>query len=257
MANSLKADVLLLAAGFGTRLRPLTDSIPKPLIKVGDKSLLEWNLLALYRSGCRRVFVNAHHLAPQITSFVATFTGVDIEIKIVYEPVILDTGGALRNIESELEYDNVIVINSDILLGDDFDFREVLLSHKRELLRGALATLVLRKNDNAEEFGMLGTDLDGSVVSFLGERFFRQASDCGTQDQKEEIAKYMFLGVSVWNKKSFSYMPQDRNVFSLTRDLLVAILRANKKVSSFIYRGYWSDVGTFDRLKEACMRVEG
>lgn len=243
---SFNADVLLLAAGFGNRLRPLTETLPKPLIEVRGRSLLEWNLLALHRSGCRRVFVNAHYLAPQIVSFAKAFNKVEIEIEVIEEPVILDTGGAIRNIESKLQHDNVIIVNSDILLGEDFDFRQVLKEHEVNVTNGAVATLVLRKDVDAHKFGILETTDDGRIVSLLGESF-RDVGDASCI----AVEQYMFLGVSAWNRLAFTYMPPAGNIFSLTRDALASILRAGEQVSSFVYNGYWSDIGTIERLDEA------
>ena len=91
---------MILAAGLGTRLRPLTNTIPKPLLPVGGTPLIVWNLLLLKRHGFHQVVINLHHLGPLIEQ--ALGDGSKFGLRIIYsrEPVILGTGGGIKQVES-------------------------------------------------------------------------------------------------------------------------------------------------------------
>ena len=127
----LQADILLLSAGFGTRLRPLTESVPKPLIEVAGESLLSRNLALLSRQGCRRVIINLHYLGDKIKEFVADGSRWGLEVFYSEEPDILDTGGAIKKVAPLLEHQQLLTINSDILLGTELDLQSLLAGHRR------------------------------------------------------------------------------------------------------------------------------
>ncbi|OVE80018.1 hypothetical protein BVY02_01625, partial [bacterium J17] len=110
----LDIDVLLLAAGFGSRLRPLTENTPKPLIEVGSKTLIERHLEMLAESGVQRVIVNTHYRAEQLKKYLGDGSDWGLEIVVVHESEILDTGGAIKNILPELRFEQLLTINSDI-----------------------------------------------------------------------------------------------------------------------------------------------
>jgi mannose-1-phosphate guanylyltransferase len=240
MKEEPQADVLLLCAGFGTRLRPLTESTPKPLLQVGGRALIDHNLRMIARSGFRRVFVNVHYLAEQIIEYVGDGSRWGLEAKCVYEPVILDTGGAVRNIEKFLEHEFLITVNSDVLLGLDFSLRAVLDAHISHHSQ-PMVTMVLRHDADARSYGEIGIDSAGRVVRFLGSEFGLGPSvDC-----------LMFLGVEVLSRGAFAFMPPAGEVFSITRQTLQKIIELRGFIASWIYDGFWSDIGTPERLLKA------
>jgi NDP-sugar pyrophosphorylase family protein len=233
------ADVLLLSAGFGTRLRPLTETVPKPLIEVGGRTLLDWNLSRIAAAGFPRVFVNVHYLGDKISAYLGQHDwGIDIEV--VEEEVILDTGGALKNIVDSCSTDSIIVYNSDILLGDDFELQSLVQTHL-EHEDSPISTMALRSDPCAAKYGSLAVSAEDRVVGFLGKQYLPDSIK----------AELMFLGVSVWSKRIVRYMPKGQSVFSLTKDVIPSVLNAGEWIHSIDYRGYWSDVGTLERLEEA------
>ena len=129
MSGAQGADVLLLAAGFGKRLEPLTVNTPKPLLEVGDKPLIAWNLELIARSGFSRVFINLHHLGERISEFVGDGSHWGLSVEYSKEDPILETGGAIKNIEHKLREPYLITLNSDILLGPDFSLARILEAH--------------------------------------------------------------------------------------------------------------------------------
>ncbi|MCB0358643.1 MAG: nucleotidyltransferase family protein [Bdellovibrionales bacterium] len=236
----IAADVLLLAAGFGTRLGKLTAEIPKPLVQVAGRALVDRNLELLGRAGFRRVILNLHYRAEQIQNFVGDGSAWGLCVEYSHEPVLLDTGGAIKQIQSRLKFDNLFTVNSDIILGSDFSFRK-LLAHHRSQEPSAAATLVLREDPEAEAFGAVGVDAAGRICRFLGTTYV----------DHPVRATLMYTGVQVLSTSLLDQMPPAGSIFSITKDTYPSALAAGAVLSSIRYQGLWNDVGTPERLAEA------
>ena len=143
---------MILAAGLGTRLRPLTNTIPKPLLPVGGTPLIVWNLLLLKRHGFRQVVINLHHLGPMIEQTLGTGSKFGIRIIYSHEPVILGTGGGIKQAEPHFSGEPVLILNGDTLVELDL---EALCDFHR--LRNAAATLVLREDPDAARWGLVSS----------------------------------------------------------------------------------------------------
>ncbi len=240
MVESLPADVLLLCAGFGERLRPITDKTPKPLVQVAGRTLLERNLELIARAGFKRVFLNLHYLPEQIREFVGNGQRWGLEAILVEELEILDTGGAIKNIEPLLVHDTLLTINCDILIDPAFPLKEVVQEHlnNSEL---PLITMVLRHEPEAKKYGEIGINDSGRVVKFLGVDYgIGSSTDC-----------LMFLGIEVMNNNVLKLMPERGSKFSITRDSIKKILLQKGLITSYVFDGYWSDIGTAQRLEQA------
>lgn len=119
---------LILAAGLGTRLRPLTDRIPKPLIEVNGKPMLEYVVLKMKDAGIDDIIINTHHLGEKIQQFVYAKNSFGIKIRISHEPTLLDTGGAIVNCKEYLsDKEPFVVYNSDIY--SDFPLIDFIANH--------------------------------------------------------------------------------------------------------------------------------
>ena len=110
---------MILAAGLGTRLRPLTDTTPKPLLPVAGTPLIVWNLLLLKRHGFQDVIINLHHLGSMIEQALGDGSRYGLRIVYSYEPVILGTGGGLKQAEPHFSGEPVLVLNGDTLVEID------------------------------------------------------------------------------------------------------------------------------------------
>jgi len=232
-----KTPVSLLSAGFGTRLRPLTNEVPKPLIEVCGKPLIVWHLERLRDEGFQDIYVNVHYLAEKLIEYLGDGSRWGVSIKIVTEDPILDTGGAVRNIAQMISADRLIVINSDSLFNTEFSIASVLTAHCDSK---SLATLVVRHCAEVEKYGALGLASDKRIVKFL---------DAGSD--KDVVERVMFAGVQVIERKAISYLDQFGEVSSLTKDLYRFLVARGELLSSFMHDGYWNDVGTLERLTEA------
>ena len=233
-------DVILLSAGHGSRLRPLTEKVPKPLVVFAGKKIIDWNLELIARSGFRRVFINLHYLGELIREHVGDGSKWGLSVEYSEETTLLDTGGGICQLQQCLQSDSFLVVNSDVSLLPTFNLDEVLLSHF-SFSSDVIWTMMLRKDKNVESYGKIAVDRSERVCEFLGRQFFAA----------ELVREYMYTGVQVLSSRVFDYMPKAGTVFSVTKDTLNAVLEAREHVHSYLYEGYWSDLGTIERLEGA------
>ena len=217
---------MLLAAGRGERMRPITDSLPKPLVKVGGKPLIAWHLLALARAGIRDVVINLSWLADQVPAALGDGRAYGVSIHYSDEgPVPLETGGGIFRAVPLLGPGPFLVVNADIWT--DIDFAALSLEER------AHARLVLIPNPPHHPRGDFG--LDGDLVV----------------DRDRE--RFTYSGVGVYRPEFFAGCPAER--FPLLPVLNRAI--AARLVRGQVHRGEWCDVGTAERLASLDARVRG
>ena len=205
---------LILAAGYGTRLLPHTLQIPKPLFTLNSRPILEHLVKQLIEYGCERIFINTHHLHEQVEAFADLFPDW---VRTIYEPVILDTGGAIANARPFLDQGPFFVINSDIIF--NVDLTRVYESH---MASNCIATLVLH---DYKKFNKISVDDQGYIQSF--------------DSTTDSLA---FTGIQVLSPEIFDYFP-DRRIFSSIA--VYQELIHHKKIKAFVEKKiYWSDIGT-------------
>lgn len=210
---------MILAAGLGTRLRPLTEELPKPLVPVGDRSMLRHVAARLAAAGVERVVMNVHHQAEAFTEGV--LAELPLPLAIVREAALLGTGGGVANARAALGEGDVIVWNGDILA--DVDVSAVLVAHAATM---ALATLVYAPRAAGE--GTVGVGSTGEVVRLRGERF------------GEEVRGGDFLGIQVLGPALRAALPEPG---CLVGDGYLPALRRGARVATFAHAGAWDDVG--------------
>ena len=228
---------MVFAAGLGTRLRPITNRVPKALVEVGGRPMIEYPLRALAAAGVERIVVNLHHLGDTIRA--ALGDGARFGVEIIYSPEdpILDTGGALVHARSFLGNADFFVWNCDAIVDPDL----AALARRHEA-SGALATLVLRADPEAARYGIVEIDGDGNVGRFLGHP--------APGIDPSVLAPRMFCGVHVISPRAFERMPAS-GVFSITRDVYAPWTAAGAPLVGVDYDGYWRDLGTPDSLAAA------
>ena len=215
---------MLLAAGRGERMRPLTDTLPKPLVQVGGRALIEWHLLALARAGIREVVINLSWLAGKLRA--ALGDGRDFGVSISWSdegPVPLETGGGIFRALPQLGPGPFLVVNADIWT--DIDFGLLTLAPE------AQAHLVLIPNPAHHPRGDFGLE---------GERVVMRESE-----------RFTYSGVGVYGSEFFAGCTAGR--FPLLPLLNRAISAG--KVRGAVHRGQWCDVGTAERLASLSARL--
>jgi MurNAc alpha-1-phosphate uridylyltransferase len=212
---------MILAAGRGERLRPLTDSVPKPLVLAGGKPLVAWHLERLAASGIREVVINVSHLAQAIEDFVGDGARWSVSIAYSREPAALETAGGIANARSLLGDAPFVLVNGDVW--SDFDFARLV----RRRIDAHLAHLVLVPNPPFNP--------DGD--------FSLRAQSVGD----EAAPRYTYTGIALLSPELVSTVrPGEKAPLGpLLRDAA-----ARGLVSGEPHAGIWSDVGTADRLAE-------
>ena len=226
---------MLFAAGLGTRLRPLTDTLPKCLVRVNDRPMIDYPLMLLRHYGIREIVVNVHHHADRVEQYLGDGYRFGVDIAYSRESVLLDTGGGLLGAKNLLDQDTFVIMNSDVLI--DLRLDEVLRFHRKQK---AAATLVLRKDPLADTHGALWTDGEGRIRRFLHHE--------APGDVAGALEQYMFTGVHVVEPRIFRYM-DGSEPFSITRTTYPRMLAGAERLCGFPFDGEWQDMGTPDRLQ--------
>lgn len=222
---------LILAAGYGTRLRPYTETIPKPLFPIDGQPILDHHIRRLYRAGCRALVVNTHHLHEKILEYIKD-QSYPVPIKISYEPEILGTGGAIKNVAEFWDGQPFMVINSDV--ATDIDLRRVYDFHCNHVHP---VTLVLHDDP---QFNTVGVSGDGFVTEF--------GNDPGAQ--RSAGAVLTFTGIQVLDPVVLDHIPAGKFYSSI--DAFEEIIRQGDKVCAYVNNSrYWQDIGTADNYRRA------
>jgi len=221
----------VLAAGLGTRLRPLTELLPKPLVPIFHKPLLTFALDSLLAAGVGSLALNTHHL-PE--AFHETF-GINPvyrghSLRLFHEPLLLDTGGGIRNAREALGASAFFLYNGDILA--DFPLGDLVVRHRAS---GALATLLLK-----EEGGVANVRFDAASGRILD---FRGALGV------EEGVSTVYSGIAVFEPNIFDWIPE--GPYSII-DAMLGAMRAGEKIGGMLVnQGLWIDIGTPEAYLQA------
>ena len=233
---------MILAAGLGTRLRPLTDNTPKAMVPVAGRPLVDYALDTLLAAGITDVVINLHHFGEQIRGHLGDGSDRGARIRYSEEHPLLDSGGGILRVRPMLGEGAFVTINADTIV--DVELAEVLRFHEQHQ---ALATLVLRKDADMDQFGVIRTDGEGRVRGFLDSR-----------DPSVEgvLEPWMSTGVQVLEPEVFDFMPAG-GVFSITRQTYPRMVVAGERVFGYIFKGRWLTVGTPEELELAELALAG
>jgi len=215
---------MVLAAGFGTRLRPLTDELPKPLIPVLGRPLLDWILERLEYVGIEHAVLNTHHLPEQVTDFLATRVGLTTTV--LHEPEILGTGGALANARIELESEaSFLLHNGDVWC--DADLQPLIDTH---IALDVEATLLLVDHPPVNSV-LLGRD--GTILDIGGRR------DAEPMPGDRSLT---YTGIALISRRFLDRLPEGRSELAVAfLDAMASDVGALRGV--VVPRGSWSDLG--------------
>jgi len=224
---------MILAAGFGSRLRPLTDRMPKPLVEVGGKPLIAYPLALARAAGIRDVVINLHHHGAAIRAALGDGAAYGVSIHYSGEDPILDTGGGILHARPLLGDEPFVVLNSDSII--DLDLRRLVDWHAAH---GGVATMVLRHDREQARYGLIEIDRAHRVRRFLGQ----------PAHVDEPLTALMFAGVHVLEPRVFDYM--GTGAFGIVRQTYPALLAAGCVVSGYVHDGYWRVLDTHAGLAE-------
>ena len=218
---------VILAGGEGTRLRPLTLGVPKPVVPVVDRPFLRHQLDLLASASISEIVFSVAYQPERIQAVFGDGTALGRRIHYAVEETPLGTGGAVKNAEAHLD-DTTVVFNGDVLT--DVDLPAVVRAHRES---GAKATLVLTPVPNPAAYGLVETDATGRVKSFIEK----------PSDPSQITTDTINAGIYVLDTSTLALMPPGEN-HSIERAFFPALLRRGDLVRAWIHRGYWIDIGT-------------
>ena len=184
--------VMIMAAGKGTRLRPITDLVPKPMAPIANRPALYHILRLLYHHGIREVVINLHHLPDAITSYFGDGAWLGMKIEYSFEPELLGTAGGVKNNEAFLAGDTFLVMSGDALT--DIDLTGLIAAHRR---RRSLATLAVKEVADPSLFGVVVAGDDDEVLGFQEK-----------PTREEARSRLCNCGIYVFEPEIFSHIPR-------------------------------------------------
>lgn len=239
---------MILAAGIGSRLKHITSDIPKCLVEVGGRSVLEWNIEKLKHVGVSRIVINLHHRSTQVTEFLNQKSDFGITILRSHEPELLNTGGGIKNAESFfLTSEPIIIINADILSGVN-----LLAARDFHQSNNAMATLITRSP--ADDRVLLFHQQSGCLCGWQNASHRTVVSpDVLSPDHSvsdDSLIARGFCGIQIISPQLLEFFAPPSDKESSISAYLRAV-GANQKILEFQSdTASWFDIGTPEQLAE-------
>ena len=226
---------LLLAAGMGTRLRPLTNNIPKCLVEIGEKPILGIWLENLYKAGCEEVIINTHYLSEKVEDYLKGKKFGNMKITISYEPKLLGTAGTLLKNANFLLGGNCMFIHADNFT--DVNLREFLTFHlKYTKPKERLFTMMTFTTNNPESCGIVSINNEGIVENFY-------------EKEKGENGNIANAAIYCFNDNLINFLLlKNKNYFDFSKDVIPDCINS---IQTFHTNSTFIDIGTIDNLERA------
>lgn len=222
---------VILAGGKGTRLSPHTRVLPKPLLPLGDRAILEFVLHQLAVQGFADITLSVGHLAHLIEAVFGDGAGHGVDITYVREDVPLGTAGSLRLVEG-LD-DTFLVLNGDLVT--TLDYRELVRSHKES---NNLLTIATRRREVKIDYGVIDVEASAEPLQPVVR-----------YDEKPVLDRMVSMGIYVMEPRIVDFIPES-SYFDFP-DLVQALLAAEMPVGAFVYDGLWLDIGRHEDYDQA------
>jgi len=226
--KTIENPVFLMAGGFGSRLKPLTDDCPKPMLKVGPRPLLETIILKLKAQGFRNFYISIHYLADQVKEHFGDGSRFGVNIDYVHEESPLGTGGALSLLPSSISKLPLLMLNGDILT--NIDFTQLLEFHEKN---NNLATMCVKQYQYQVPYGVINGD--GHIITSIVE--------------KPTHSFFVNAGIYVLNNSIVTSL--DSEEVKDMPSLLEEKMQSGKTISMFPIHEYWLDIGRMEDLHRA------
>ncbi|HLI79324.1 MAG TPA: NDP-sugar synthase [Candidatus Binataceae bacterium] len=242
---------LVLAAGLGERVRPLTEKIPKPMLPVGGHPLIHYPLAMLKRAGITQVAINVHHLAGQIQHGLRDGKSFGMEITYAPEPTLTGTGGPLNGLRGYFGDETFVLANSDSIL--DLDLAAMIAFHRD---RGAIATVGLFKPDDGHEHEHIEIDRDARIrrMRLLKTRaplaYNDYPADLGDLDPSS-LDWFMYPGIIVMEPAIFVLIPKTLP-WPLFTGLFGPMVANRLPVFGYVHRGFFRTVDDLKTYEAIC-----
>lgn len=230
---------IIMAGGFGTRLRPLTNNLPKPMVPMANRPIIE-HIIELLKKNSIKDMTGLLYFQPEvITDHLGDGTAFGVNIDYTTATSDLGTAGSVALAMRKMGgADTTLVISGDVLT--DIDLNKAVAFHKK---RKALVTIILTRVENPLPFGIVITDKNGKVIRFL------EKPSWG-----EVFSDTINTGIYILEKEVLDFIPQDAE-FDFSKDLFPMLLAKKKPIYGYIAEGYWKDVGSLEEYRAANMDI--
>ncbi len=228
---------MILAAGFGTRLKPLTDKMPKALVPLLGKPMLHHIIDKFIDSGINEIIINTHYFSEQVEEFVKR-SSYKADIKLVKEETILGTGGGIFNMLRHITEEDFFVYNTDVVC--DVRLDELMKYHK---LNRSVATMVMQ---DRETFNQVIID---SESRFCGLNLVNKGIKKIVREPVGGSSLMAFCGIHAVNRRIISYQ-EEKTEYSII-DVYLNAVSGKEKIKAYIPDIHWFDIGTIEKLKQA------
>jgi NDP-sugar pyrophosphorylase family protein len=233
---------MILAAGLGSRLRPLTTHLPKPLVPILNRPVLWHLIMQVRRAGIHEIAINLHYRGEQIRSWLGRGTQLGVEVSYSEEADLLGSAGGVRRMRHFFGNEPALIVHGDILF--DVDLSELIQYH---LMRAAQATLMLHPAHHRYSYGKIKVNTQGQIVQFVDQQ---------APGVSEPLIETVFTGVQVLDPAVLDAIPA-ACVAALTTDVYPGLLTNASRFYGYVMQGYWSDIGTPHRYWQTNMDVVG
>ncbi len=228
---------IVLVGGEGTRLRPLTNSRPKPLLPVLGRPCVEYMLQSLASAGVEEIILSCGYRSEAVEKAFGRGEGLGIDVSFSYEDHPMGTAGAVKLLESKLDPTSIIVYGDTLM---DIDLARVVDSHLRNK---AMVTIALTEVERPTEFGIVGLDDNCRIVRFKEK-----------PRQEEVFSNLINAGIYVMQKEAMAYVPEATK-FDFSKNLFPKLMEAGRPLFGSRLSGMWKDIGRPSDLLDANLRM--
>ena len=228
-----------MAGGFGTRLRPLTNNLPKPMVPMANRPMMEHIIELLKKNDITALTALLYFQPEMISGYLGDGSDFGVKLDYITLTVDLGTAGAVGSAMRKTGGDETtLIISGDVLT--DIDLNRAVEFHKKN---NSVATIVLTRVENPLPFGIVITDEEGRIVRFLEKPSWGKV-----------FSDTINTGIYILEKKALDYIPTDRE-FDFSKDLFPLMLEKKEPLFGYIAEGYWKDVGSLEEYRAANMDI--
>jgi len=226
---------MILAAGYGTRLGDLTKEIPKPMLPIQGRPLLEYLVVHLRRHGFNKICINLHYMPDIIINYFGDGSKLGVELTYSYEPELLGTAGGVKKMEDFLKTDGPFLVQyGDVLTDQDFSAMMDFHNSKK-----ALATILLHQRHKSNS--VVSLDMENKIIGFL-----ERPTD---EERKNFISPWVNSGVAILDQEIFNYIPANKNC-DLPKEIY-SMLITSGRLYGFFLSGHRCAIDSPQRFMEA------
>lgn len=211
---------VIMAGGFGTRLRPLTNDLPKPMVPIIDKPIIKYIINNLKKYGITDIIVTLGYKPERIMDYLGDGSKHGVRIRYSVEDIPLGTAGGIKKVASMID-GSFVVISGDALTNIELDG---MISH--HMSHGKLITMAVKEMDDVSDFGVVRCEDDGTVTSFI-------------EKPTHSLDKLVNTGIYILEKRVFDFIPDGK--YDFARELFPNMM---DNLSAYRMKEYWSDIGT-------------